>query len=219
MMFYMNSKEFQDIFLVHEDDQDILDAQYILASIRIRRRADGKFDNIISGQSTIYPDISVLSNIVSEDIREDYFRQLDSNKPFLATLIKGSIDKKYNIIFMCSYQERKLKHLKYLSEYIWMEFEYPVYDYKVYQSGMYELIKYDKEKVLKTCSKILKKTKNIGINRILDKTINSEFDEKKIKMSLKQYKKEDLIKIAKKGGYYYDGMTKKEIIESIIDFM
>jgi hypothetical protein len=214
----MNSKEFQNIFLVNETDQDILKAQYVLASSRIRRRGE-KYDNIISGMNILYPDVSVLSNITDDDIREEYFRQLDKSLPFIATLIKGSIEEGYNIIFMCSYQERKLKHLKYFSEYVLMEFDYPIYDYRLYAEGISELYKYNKNKVLKKCNKILKRSKEIGLSKILDTKISSKFDEKKIKMSLKSYKKEDLIKIAKENGYYDDGMSKKELIETIIDFM
>ena len=47
MMFHMTSKVFQDIFLTNEKDQDILDAQYVLVSSRIRRR-NANVENIIS---------------------------------------------------------------------------------------------------------------------------------------------------------------------------
>ena len=133
MMFWMNSKTFQDDFLSNERDKDILNAQYVLVSTRIRK-GDGKYKNIIAASTTLYPNNSALMKLTEDDIRTEYFEQLDENRGLLATLILGSIEKKYNIIFLCTKNESKLKYLKYLSEYVFMEFDYPIYDCLLYTS-------------------------------------------------------------------------------------
>ena len=114
MMFWMNSKVFQDVFLVNENDQDILNAQYVLVSTRIRKRESRK--NIISANAILFPDADVCCTLTDEDFRERYFNQCHKNKPFIATLIKGSIEENYNIIFMCTKKESKMKYLKYLHQ-------------------------------------------------------------------------------------------------------
>ena len=134
MMFYMTSKVFRDEFLVNERDNDILDAQYVIASTRIRRR-DKSIKNIIIANAILYPDPDVCSSYSTEEFKEKYFDQLDKSKYFLATLIKGSIEEGYNIIFICSKNEGKMKFLKYLSQFIYCEFDYPVYDYSTYANG------------------------------------------------------------------------------------
>ena len=120
MMVWLTSKVFQNVFLKEEKDSDILKAQYVIVSTRIRKREEQ--DNIISAQSILYPNASVCSALTDDDLRERYLNQLMGCKPFLATLIKGSIEEKYNIVFICTHKERKLKYLQYLSESeLWVE--------------------------------------------------------------------------------------------------
>ena len=45
MMFYTDSKTFQNEFLTSESDNDILKTQYVIISQRIRKH-DGSFKNI-----------------------------------------------------------------------------------------------------------------------------------------------------------------------------
>ena len=68
MMFWMNSKTFQDDFLSNERDKDILNAQYVLVSTRIRK-GDGKYKNIIAASTTLYPNNSALMKLTEDDIQ------------------------------------------------------------------------------------------------------------------------------------------------------
>lgn len=214
MMVYMTSKVFQDIFLVNESDQDILEAQYVLVSSRIRRK-DASKTNIISAMNTLYPNAHVYSALTDKDFRERYIEQLVENETLLSALIKGSIDEKYNIIFLCTKNEGKMKYLKYLSEFIYMEFGYPVYEYSQFASGACHILKYDKEDVLKHCNRILKEAeKNDFENKM-----QSEHGREAIIRAYKKMKKCKLVKILKKRDLYEDNMSKKDMIDTLTLFM
>ena len=208
MMFYMNSKTFRDDFLKNETDKNILKAQYVLVSSRIRKREH--HDNIVVAQ-ILFPDSRVCSAVVEEDYRERYFAQLDDNEAFIASLVLGSIDENYNIIFLCSKIEDKLKYLKLLSEYIYLNFNYPVYEYGLYWSGASRLIKYNKKKIIKHCKSILKEVKK---NK--EEEIKGYSD--RYRQTLQNMSKKELKKKCIKMDVYEDDMTKKEMIETIIDF-
>ena len=98
MLYYTNSKVYQNIFLRHESYQDILKSQYVLVSTRIS--SSGEYENIVQARNMLYPNPEVCSTMDSNSFKNSYFNQLESNKAFFATLIKGSIEEKYNIIFM-----------------------------------------------------------------------------------------------------------------------
>lgn len=208
MMFWMNSKTFQDDFLSNERDKDILNAQYVLVSTRIRK-GDGKYKNIIAASTTLYPNNSALMKLTEDDIRSEYFEQLDENRGLLATLILGSIEKKYNIIFLCTKNESKLKYLKYLSEYVFMEFDYPIYDYKKYSYNKIGIIEIDKNKIIQKCNKILKQLK---------KERSKEFESTKsgrmkLAQEFKSLSKKEMKKELMKRDLYIDDMSKKEMVE------
>ena len=213
MMVWLTSKVFQNVFLKEEKDSDILKAQYVIVSTRIRKREEQ--DNIISAQSILYPNASVCSALTDDDLRERYLNQLMGCKPFLATLIKGSIEEKYNIVFICTHKERKLKYLQYLSEFIYIEFGFPLYEYKSYADGSIRLIKYNKDKVLKKCNKILEKAKNDHYM----KEIKTKEGRKRVVKDFKKMKKSELIDILEKKNLYIDGMSKSEMVEMIELFL
>ena len=212
-MVWLTSKVFQKNFLQNEKDSDILDAQYVIVSTRIRKREEQ--DNIISAQSILYPNATVCSALTDEDLRERYLNQLMGCKPFIATLIKGSIEEKYNIVFICSHKERKLKYLEYLADFIYMEFGYPLYEYKLYSDGAIRLIKYKKDKVLKKCNKILDKAKNDHYM----KEIKTKEGRKRVVKDFKKMKKSELISILDKKNLYVDGMSKGEMVEMLELFL
>lgn len=208
MMFWMNSKTFQDDFLSNERDKDILDAQYVLVSTRIRK-GDGKYKNIIAASTTLYPNNSALMKLTEDDIRSEYFEQLDENRGLLATLILGSIEKKYNIIFLCTKNESKLKYLKYLSEYVFMEFDYPIYEYKKYSYNKIGIIEVDKNKIIQKCNKVLKQIKK-------ERSIELESTKTgrmKLISEFKSLSKKDMKKELLKRDLYIDDMSKKEMVE------
>lgn len=208
MMFVMNSKVFQNHFLINEKDKDILKSQYVLISTRIRK-TDEKFGNVITAQNFLFPTGDVMMKLTDEDVREAYFYQLEENKVFLATLVKGSIEKGFNIIFMCTKNEDKLHFLKYLSEYIFMEFGYPVYEYKSYVLGYSSERDYDKSKVIKKCNKILKVAKDQKYHE----NLKSDYGRAIIKNDFRQLTKKEMKKQLESRNLYTKGMTRKEMIE------
>ena len=208
MMFWMNSKTFQDDFLSNERDKDILNAQYVLVSTRIRK-GDGKYKNIIAASTTLYPNNSALMKLTEDDIRTEYFDQLDENRGLLATLILGSIEKKYNIIFLCTKNESKLKYLKYFSEYVFMEFDYPIYDYKKYSYNKIGIIEIDKDEIIQKCKKILKQIKKER-NEELEST---KMGRMKLANEFKSLSKKEMKKELMKRDLYIDNMSKKEMVE------
>ena len=206
MMFYIDSKTFQNDFLTSESDNDILKTQYVIISQRIRKH-DGNAKNIIIMNSILYPPMTKLTD---EDNREEYFEELDNRKANLATLILGSIEEKFNIMFICTKKESKLKYLKWLSEYIFYEFGYVVYKY---EADAYKVIdevidKEEDKRVAKLCKKILKDKKKEEYNRKL----MSDQGRDQIMDEYKKMKKKKLIKIAKKKGFYSKGMDKDDIL-------
>lgn len=213
MMFWMTSKVFQDTFLENESDKDILKASYVIVSTRIRKKHE--HDNVVSAQNVLFPDARVCSAMTDDDLRERYFDQLMANKPFLATLIKGSIEEKYNIIFLCTKKENKLKFLRYLSEFVYLEFDYPIYEYKNYANGALKLVKYNKKKVIKKCDKILKKAKQDYYKR----EIKTKDGRKRVVQDFKKMDKSELKKILKKRNLYSKGMSKGEMVEMMELFM
>ena len=153
MIYYMNSETFFNEFLNNESDRDILKAQYVCISTHIRRR-DTNIDNVICLNNILYPGASVLNRGTLEDMRDEYHEQLSTEAiPLIAELIRGSIEDNHNIIFLCTKKEWKLKYIKWLAEFIIIEFDYPVYNYKKYINGC-PLIEYNKEKILKRVKSI-----------------------------------------------------------------
>ena len=151
----MDSKVFQNEFLTNERDDDILEAQYVIISTRIRKK-NRKWENIINAQSMLYPDTFVYSSLDEETIMDRYYSQCGKAVAFLATLIKGSIEEGFNIIFISTKKELKVfNYLSLLATFIWLEFKCPVYNYSTYINGE-ELKDWDPQAVLKKCNKVLK---------------------------------------------------------------
>lgn len=214
MIYYMHSETFFEEFLNNESDRDILKAQYICVSTHIRRR-DVNIDNIVCLNNVLYPGARVLDKGGFEEMRDMYHEQLNEEAlSLIAELIRGSIEDNLNIIFLCTKKEWKLKYLKWLAEFIIMEFEYPVYNYRKYIQGC-PLFKYDKDKVLKKAKSISEEAK--------EKLFNKQRKNKKgRKMILQEYKsmsKKELKKICIKEELYYDGMSKQEMFDILEAFL
>lgn len=208
MILYMNSKTFQDMFIVEEKRKTILKAQYVLVSTRIRKHSSD-YQNILLAVQTLYPDTDTMSKLYSKEQKQAYFRQLDENIELISIIVKTSIKEDYDIILMCSKNEWKLKYMKWLAEYIMEKFGCPVYDYKKLKKGEQKLIKYDKDKVLKKCKKKIKKS----FDKEIDKLSETSKGRKIIMEKYKSFDKKELTKLAKKEGLYKDGMSKKDILD------
>lgn len=208
MLCYMDSKVFQNEYLEIEDDKDILRTQYILVTTKIRKRNE---KNIIVGYRFFYPRNSVFEYTDEGDMKEEYFNQLDDQIPLLSTLILGSIEEKYTIVFLCTKKESKLNYLSWLAEYVETVFRYPMIDYHHYINWG-DVMTYDEKQVAKTCKTVLKKSSKIN----LEKNKRSERGRKTLERQVDSYDKKRLKKELKKRGLYSDKLTKSEMKELLL---
>lgn len=208
MLYYMDSKVFKDKFIPTETAKTILRAQYVIVSTRIRLTSTrSEMNNVITALA-LYPETEVLSRLTPEDMEDAYYQQLEDNEGLLCSLIRLSIEKNLNIIFLCTKNESKLGYMRWLSEYIYLTYEYPVYSYKDYIKGA-PLLKHDDEKVLANCKKRIKKAKKSKREKMLD----SRQGRKRIMDQFKSMSKKQLIKECKKRGLYSKTQTKEQMLE------
>jgi hypothetical protein len=210
----MHSETFFEEFLNNESDRDILKAQYICISTHIRRR-DTNVENVICMNNVLYPGSSVLNRGTFEDMRDGYHEQLhDDALSLIAELIRGSIEDNLNIILLCTKKEWKLKYLKWLAEFIIMEFDYPVYNYRKYINGC-PLLNYDKDKVLKKVKTITDEAKK----KLFNEQRKSKQGRRRILHEYKDMSKKELKKICIDEELYYEGMSKQEMLDMLEAFL
>ena len=209
----MNSKTFQDHYLVHERDSDILNTQYVIVSSRIRKRQN--FKNILWAYNALYPQTNVMIKSTEEDKKEAYMNFLkENNMGFLASLVLLSIDKDFTIVLMCTKNEWKLSHLQYIKEFIETEFKYPVYDYKKCILGKEKRVNINKQKTRKFIKNRVKKYKKEQLEDSIEFSDNKEKSFKYFKEMTKTEKKKFLISHE----LYYNGMTQNEMNEMFDTF-
>lgn len=215
MMFVMNTKTFFDNYLQNENYADILKAQYVCISCKIRRKSDD-FDNILIANNTLFPNSNVLNKGSFDDMEDEYYEQLshETQNTLIASLIKGAIEENLNIIFLCTKNESRLRYLKWLQNYIFMEFNYPVYDYKDFVNGC-GIIKYNRDKILKKVNKIVKK----GEEKYIEANKNNKSGRKIIMRRYASCKKSELKKILKEKGLYSKDMSKDEMLDMLDAFL
>ena len=212
MMFYLTSKEFEKYFLTGESDDDILRSQYVIVSTRIKK-SNSNYDNILNANAMLFPDSLVCSAYTNKEFKTRYVKQLDGCKYFLATLIKASIEEKYNIVFMCTHKENKMGYLRLLANYIKITFEYPVYDYVSYIAGC-KLDKYSKKKVIKKCDSLLSEARH---KQNMNSYMSGNTD--KILKIYKEKSKKEIKKELESKCLYKKGMSKSEMIDTIEAFI
>ena len=214
MVYYMHSETFFEEFLNNESDRDILKAQYVCVSTHIRRR-DTDIENVICLNKTLYPGSQVFNRGTFDDMRDAYHEQLnDEALSLIAELIRGSIENNLNIIFICTKKEWKLKYLKWLAEFIIMEFDYPAYNYHKYINNC-PLFIYDKEKVLKRVKSITDDARK----KLFEEQRKSKNGRKRIIQEYKSMSKKELKKICIEEELYYEGMSKQEMIDMLEAFL
>lgn len=208
MLYTMDSKTFQKLFIPLESAKTILHAQYVIVSTRIRLSSQrAEMPNAISAQC-LFPDNNCLAKNHYEDAEFTYYEQLDKNKGLLSNLIYFSLKHDLNIIFLCTKNEMQLKYLEWLANYILLTYHHPVYSYKEYVSGC-ELVEFDKKEVLELCKKVKKET----ANEQREEMLQSEKGRKKVIESFGKMKKSQLIKELKRRHLYDKHLTKEEMIE------
>jgi hypothetical protein len=209
----MNSKTFQNHYLVHERDSDILNTQYVIVSSRIRKRQN--FKNILWAYNALYPQANVMIKSTEEDKKEAYMNFLkENNMGFLASLVLLSIDKGFTIVLICTQNEWKLSHLQYIKEFIETEFKYPVYDYKKCILGKEKYVGVNKQKTRKFIKNRIKKYKKEQLEDSIEFSDNKEKSSKYFKEMTKTEKKKFLISHE----LYYNGMTQNEMNEMFDTF-
>lgn len=215
MIFITNSSDFEKVFLKHEYDKVILETQFVIVSTRIKKKSNSN-KNIVIATNILYPELEFFEcETKSDDAKREYYKQLDSNRVFLATVIKGSIKKNFNIIFICSTNEWKnFSYLKYLRDYIIDVFSYPVYNYKKYINGC-ALYSYDEAYTLKRCNRIISQAK--AVSDMKDRS--TEAGRERLMKKYKKYSTKKLIKEVKRIGIYYDGMSRENMLDSIECFL
>lgn len=209
----MNSKQFLEHFVPKNKSKIVLNTQYVIISRRIKSTKHRK--NVITA-NFLYPDNSILSEYTvdgdSDAFFDAYINQLSDNIPFIATLIKGVIEDKYNIIFMCTKSEEKLGYFDALRYFIESTFNFPIYIYKKDKIEKSKYDKYDKKKILKKCNKILKNAQKDQLDRM------ESCIEGRRKIAAKMGKKEMAKKLKEIGVVGITGMTKEEMKEYLEEF-
>lgn len=210
MLCYIDSESLIDDLLNIEDDEDILNFQYVLVSNYISTRTTP--DNIMTC-SVLYPEPEIVGCINKNDRKDFYMRQLEhSGKAILATLILYDIQNEGSIIFVCNKSELKhVKYLKWLGEYVINTFKYPMYYYKDYVNGC-DIIDYDEYSVAKFCFDILdREKKKARIEVTTDPHSRIKY------LGNIKHDKKALKKLAKRYHLYNKGMSRSELYEALRD--
>lgn len=211
----MNGKTFLTTY-IKEDPKKVLKTQFVIVSSTIRKLGKKCWDKqIINANNSLYP----LQSLIMEydDYKHDknyeanYYDQLDSAKPLLATLIKYVIDDNYTIVFLCGKKESKYNYLNLIKKYVWDEFGFHIYDYKKFKEGNEHVVQIDTYEVAHRCDKVLKKAAKCK----REKMLSTEHGRKQYYSSMS---KDELKKELKKRDLYYSGMSKDEMIDMLETF-
>lgn len=215
-LYYMDTGTLLNTFL-KEDPSKLVKAQFIIASTRIYK-GDDNLDQVICANDAFYPSDSCFmyydgydGSIDKKGFKEEYFRQLDENKAFLATLILGVLSYKYTIFFLCSKKELKVGYLKLLAEYCDQEFHYPIYCYKNIKKGIDSPQRYDIDEVYNICDKIIKNARKENIKQ----QCSTERGRKKY---VSEMSKSEMKKKLKKMQLYAPGLNKEEMKDLLMEF-
>lgn len=195
MMYFMDGKTFLKKYIATTDPKKILKTQFVIVSSFIRK-TPGTFEKqIINANNILYPsqrliiDYSDYSN--NDEYIKEYRKSLKEHKAFFATFIKYDLEEKHtgDIVFLCSYTERKYYYLNIISEYVYDVFGYRIFNYNKIKGNKCKDIEY----TLNKCNKILKKKSKKKISK---KDIIKYFKEHKILYN-KKWKRKDLLKMYK----------------------
>lgn len=209
----MNGKTFKNTFL-KENPKKILDAQYVLVSSRIRRNGSSERRNIINMSKQLMPSDFILADwrMDSDEyyFQDQYSKQVKGNLALLGIIVKGVIEEKYTVVFLCSKNEWKLKYLQFIANAIENYFGYPVYNYKKLKEGKIKPKSYNKDFVIAQCDKYIAKERK----RQRKKLMSTKRGRKTL---VNEMSKDEMIRELKRLGLYTSGMTKKEM-KDLLDY-
>ena len=212
----MTSKTYFKHFIHDVDLKYVLDADYILASNRIKYGSKYK-DQCIN---LFYPPSEAIMKISDEDeinmkynspYIESYREYLEENKKQIALIVKSAILNRDQItIIMCTDKEKHaLNHLRILQQYIFDEFDYLM---MMYKKGMGVYREKYSQKTLDLCNKAIEKSdkkrkKELMQTRSGRAKYYSEMPKKKLKKKLKKI------------GIYWKGDSKEDMINDAITYL
>lgn len=210
MIYYMNSRVFFREYLNLEKNWKILDTYYIVVSMRIARPSNSRNEMIQTATPMLYPCAEVMMKDNLDEMKTAYLRQLKSSMRYFAVIIKGSIKKHYDFVFLSTRNEEKVvPYLKWIAEFIMDTFGYPVFSYHKLFTGKEHLIEYDEEAVLKKCKEVLdKKKESKDISEWSKATLRKNLKKRGVYTS-KDCTKEELLEM------YFECLTKKEILDTM----
>ena len=210
----MHSETFFEMFLEEESYKTIMNSYYVCASSSIRKKTD--MENVVTVSNVICPKAFVYNKGTLLEMKEAYFRQLkEYDNTFLASIIKMAIENQYNVIFLCTKKEWKLDYLKWMSDWVYMEYGYMIYDYKKYKKGYQTIRNYNREKVLKKVRAVVKK----GEKEALFHAARNPNGRKLAKDEIKTWSKQKMRKFLLKKYTYYPKASRKEMMEDILDYL
>ena len=212
-IYIMNGKTFKKTFL-KENPKKILDAQYVLVSSRIRRNGSSERRNIINMSKQLMPSDCILADwrMDSDEyyFQDQYSKQVKGNLALLAIIVKGVIEEKYTVVFLCSKNEWKLKYLQFIANAIENYFGYPVYNYKKLKEGKIKSKSYNKDFVISQCDKYIAKERKKRRKKLMS-------TKRGRKTLVNDMSKDEMIRELKRLGLYTSDMTKKEM-KDLLDY-
>lgn len=218
MIVYMDSRVFGELYLDNEKDPEILKAQYVVVSTRIRRKTSengDKWQNITIQSMQLFPNQNCMNAYDTDEFMHEYYHQLDEHKGFLAYLVNAvAKDPSINVVLISS--EREEKHfncLKIIAQYIWDTFKFPVYNYALYVYGC-DIQEYDEEKVIKRTNKVLEE-----MVKERRRTFKVSGDYNRLLKEYERMSTKELRKLLKKEELYEDSMSRDDMLEVIQTFL
>ncbi len=213
MIYTMNTKTFIKIFS-KEDPKRIEKTQFVVISKRIRKTVE---DPNVIFCSKLFPSDMLLADYrigIEGYFQEKYKEEIEKSKLTLAVIIKGAIEERMPIVFLCTLREWKVGYMKILAEYIMEEFGYPIVNYKKY-------------KIKKELPKEIKQLNERAIIDRCDEVIKQEEKKRKKKLMktrsgrlelLKSMSTEEMKAQLKKMALYSNGLDKHTMKELLMEF-
>lgn len=189
----MTSKEFVKEFL--PNIKDVKDYDFITISENVR--TNNKMQNV-KAIPRLIPPIAAMNLYTSGDkkgYKKAYHQYLNTIEidAFIYIMLKAVVDHDLKLVLICSPFEAQFNYVKLLTDYIESVYDLKTYNVKSYLKNMDAAHKISNlDTVRSTLNKKAEKLEKSGID------INPDKSEKELIKDLKQLKKKDLIKMAKK---------------------
>ena len=213
MIYTMNTKTFNKIFS-QEDPKHIEKTQFVVISKRIRKTVE---EDTVVFCSKLFPSDMLLADYRNdyEDgfFEKEYRKYLDKTRLTLAVIIKGVLEDKYTLVFLCTLKEWKVGFMQILSDYIMDEFGYPIIDYKKYKikKKLPKLDDFNERAILDRCNEIIVYEEKQRRKRLM-KTRNGR------KEIVDNMSTDEMRKELKRMNLYSKGIDKHTMRELLYDF-